>query len=224
MQRISKPFCVGVLGWAIASADSALSATLDLLPQAPEAAIIAVPSVFAGNDSSVVENPFTQSSIPRRPAFGTFDIQVNYSGDKAFRAAFDVAETFWESRVLGFFDPFIADFMGLNAPHLVIDASVSPIDGAGNTLGSAGARTFFSFSDTATGDVLAALTTTGVMNFDSADIAALSEDGSFEAVIIHEMAHVMGYSDFFWDLIGATDGTGFDTSYTGDFALAIYRE
>ena len=72
---------------------------------------------------------------------------------------------------------------------LLIDAIVTPIDGPGGVLGSAGpclVRT----SD--------GLSVYGVMEFDSADVALLEADGSFGAVVLHEMGHVIGFGTL-WD-------------------------
>lgn len=69
-------------------------------------------------------------------------------------------------------------------PGVIIYAAVVPIDGAGSVLGSAGpclSRDFDMYK-----------TALGTMRFDSADIAALVADGRIDAVILHEMLHVMG--------------------------------
>ncbi|MEZ4630634.1 MAG: hypothetical protein R2880_08000 [Deinococcales bacterium] len=66
---------------------------------------------------------------------------------------------------------------------VVIYASVEPIDGPGNVLGSAGPcyiRTSGS------------LPVYGIMRFDSADVAGLEQSGMFDEVILHEMGHVIG--------------------------------
>jgi len=205
---------------------AAQATTLDFLPDSPVAsADIVAPSLFSGSLASVTGPaplPDT-SSIPQREAFGTFDIQVNYTGDAAFLPAFQAAEAFWESQIVGYAVELVADFLAVNNPQLMIDASVEDIDGAGMTLGRAGATTTVELRDL-DGNLVQALPTAGIMEFDSSDIVALSEGGTFEAVIIHEMAHVMGFSDFFWDVVGATDGSGSDTSYTGAIALALYQE
>lgn len=57
------------------------------------------------------------------------------------------------------------------------------IDGPGRTLGFAGPR----FIDTSTGRPWS-----GIMSFDKEDIPALIPEGRFEAVILHEMGHVLG--------------------------------
>ena len=78
----------------------------------------------------------------------------------------------------GFSDPTIIQ----TVDDLIIFASISPIDGAGGILGRAGPA--FIRSN--------ALPYVGCMQFDSADVAALEAAGAFEAVILHEMGHVLG--------------------------------
>ena len=67
------------------------------------------------------------------------------------------------------------------------------------------------------------------MSFDSADVAALETAGTWEAVILHEMAHVIGIGTL-WSSSGVglpgyqelyVDGTG---QYTGATGLAAYQQ
>jgi len=62
------------------------------------------------------------------------------------------------------------------------------IDGQGGVLGNAG-TTYVRTPDPITGKQT---TVTGVMNFDIADIPRLVQNGRWEAVILHEMGHVVG--------------------------------
>lgn len=73
---------------------------------------------------------------------------------------------------------------------LIIFANISPIDGEGGILGQAGP----SLIRNANG-----LTIAGCMQFDSADVAKLEAEGSFENVILHEMGHVLGIGSL-WEL------------------------
>lgn len=110
-----------------------------------------------------------------------FSITVNYSGDPAFQASFQQAAATWESLI-----PFYLDGRQGTAifPGITITASVNNIDGAGGILGSAGPLTG-GFDDS--GYLLA---DTGQMQFDSSDFA--SPTSGFQAVVLHEMAHVIG--------------------------------
>jgi hypothetical protein len=116
-------------------------------------------------------------------------------------AAFTEAEEYWESTILRG-TPDVA--LGLRPPcldagspslppvidDLIIDVSVEPIDGGGNILGRAGPTCYSSANE---------LPLVGVMEFDSADVANLLANGSFGAVILHEMAHVLGIGTL-WNL------------------------
>ena len=66
---------------------------------------------------------------------------------------------------------------------LVIFALVTPIDGVGRVLASAGPCILRTQSR---------VPVIGVMRFDIDDIAALSENGRLAAVVLHEMLHVIG--------------------------------
>jgi hypothetical protein len=97
-----------------------------------------------------------------------------------------------------------------NIPGVIIYATIIPIDGAGQILGQAGpclSRSFDMYK-----------TALGTMRFDSADIAALVADGRIDAVILHEMLHVMGIGTS-WDLNNLLlDPTTADTRFLGGAA------
>lgn len=79
---------------------------------------------------------------------------------------------------------------------LDIFSSVVSIDGVGSVLGSAGPCGF-------TGDI----PRLGIMRFDSADVNGLINNGNFEEVIKHEMAHVIGIGTV-WSRNGLISGSG----------------
>jgi hypothetical protein len=95
---------------------------------------------------------------------------------------------------------------------LVIYAAVEPIDGPGGILGSAGPC----FIRTPSG-----LSIYGTMRFDSADVANLEAGGTFSAVILHEMGHVLGIGTL-WDFKGLISYTPTTSSCrtTPTFTLA----
>ncbi len=163
-------------------------------------------------------------------SFGIFDIAVSFiNGTPSVtqQAAFDDAATFWEARILGYEDPVLAAFISTNFPQLQITADLfSTIDGPGGILGSAGATSVAAtggFTGIAADPANVIVAIAGAMNFDPADIPGLETAGSFAAVIRHEMAHVIGFTDLFWDFVAATDGSGTDTSYVGEIGLAMYN-
>ncbi len=157
----------------------------------------------------------------------SFDfIDLTFTGDAAFQSFFDDAEAFWESQIAGRADG--------STFQISIDASVAPNDGAGGTLASAG-PTFAtcSFGGSFSADILGCngiggtvYSVAGDMNFDSADIGTFAAggpnfgDGGLLDIIIHEMAHVLGFGTL-WGLNGLyTDGT---FQYTAPNALAAYQ-
>ena len=85
-----------------------------------------------------------------------------------------------------------------------------PIDGPGKVLGQAGPTVL------RPGTFLPAW---GVMSFDTADLAKMEADGSLVRVIMHEMAHVLGFGSI-WDRLGLLQGAGSaDPTFTGAAAI-----
>lgn len=170
------------------------------------------------------------SAVAPLPSFGTFDIVVNGLGGMtaAQQAAFTAAEAFWESQIVGYRTQALANAIananGTANAQLIIDATIEFIDGSGGILGSAGATQVSS-------DFTYWTPNKGVMRFDSADVANMITNGSFGSVIMHEMAHVMGFSNGIWDFsnfgvdnslnTGITSGT--DTTFSGARAVAAYN-
>lgn len=179
-------------------------------------------------------DPVTASvalAVPTGPS-ETYDIQLRGVGSLTTiqAAAFDDAEAYWESTIVrgtadlaapprpGCLDPSAPDLPPV-IDDVIIDVSIVPIDGAGNILGQAGPTCY------STGNELPLV---GIMEFDSADVANLIAAGSFEAVILHEMAHVLGIGTL-WDttpfggvrkVISGAGGP--NPVYTGGRAVAEY--
>lgn len=109
---------------------------------------------------------------------------------------------------------------------VVIVVRLEPIDGVGNVLGSAGPC--FTRSGTFTPAQQAFLPLLGTMRFDTADIANLEAAGSFGAVILHEMGHVLGIGTI-WRNKGLLlnpslpSSSGADTHFTGAAAVAAFN-
>ncbi|MEP6589623.1 MAG: Ig-like domain-containing protein [Gemmatimonadota bacterium] len=96
---------------------------------------------------------------------------------------------------------------------VVIFAQVTPIDGVGGILGSAGPcirRTQGLF------------TAVGSMKFDVADLVGLQNTNRLDAVILHEMAHVLGFGTVWTDKGLLTGAGGSDPVFTGVEARAIW--
>lgn len=138
-----------------------------------------------------------------------FDITLNFLGGftTSQQAIFEDAATYWESAITGY-------KTGVSLSGITIALSAEAIDGVNGVLGRAGPTNFVSRAGTW-------YTTTGIVEFDTADVAALESAGKFEAVALHEMAHVIGFGSSLW---GSNDlyvtGSG---EYTGAAAVAAYQ-
>ena len=190
----------------------ALSATVlpPLTLPAPEQ------NAWTGDASSLEE-----TSVPPAVATKSFDITLSYGSGltESQKTAFTLAETFWESVITGyrtlFYDP--AD-PGFNGP--VITAQGVSIDGVNGILGQAGPSTVYFVGSSI-------YTATGLMSFDTADLSAMEAKGSLTEIIIHEMAHVLGFGTL-WGI--TYQGKAYNTFYSygtsryyGTYALDAYR-
>ena len=133
------------------------------------------------------------------------------SMSSARRGVFERAAATWDRVIDTSFDP--VDVNGETLRGLQIDAGIEPIDGEQGVLGQAGPTALR--SDTG-------LPVTGVMQFDEADIARLEAEGSFADVILHEMAHVLGFGTL-WAAKGLIAGSGTaDPRFIGPAASREY--
>jgi hypothetical protein len=164
-----------------------------------------------------------------------YNITVRYLSDltNAQLLAFAEAELRWESLVTGDL-PDVNDNLGANecGPNpatsgpfddLTIFVTVQTIDGPGAVLGQAG-PCFVRIP----GD----LTVVGRMQFDVEDVELLEDEGSLQAVILHEMGHVLGFGTLwgpqFFDLLQDPSDPDpvpplADTHFTGAQALAAFN-
>lgn len=138
-------------------------------------------------------------------------INISITGGEGLSASqaalFQTAVDFWDSTLIG-----TQQNIDVN---MEIAASAPAIDGPGKILGRAGPRglTFYD------GGVYV---NAGIMEFDTADLRVLETRGTLLDVIVHEMAHVIGFGTiwrFFDNLY--TSGSG---EYLGKYALELYRE
>ncbi len=153
------------------------------------------------------------TSLSARAA--SFDISVSFLGGLtgSQQSVFSAAESFWEGVISGYLND--APLSGIS-----ISAEGVAIDGSGGVLGSAG-PTYGNFF----GDFLYA--TQGAMSFDSADLAGLESAGTLGDVILHEMAHVIGFGTLWGYKEGDTTYNDVyiaeSGQYVGAAALAMYQ-
>jgi len=145
---------------------------------------------------------------PTGDAGGSFDLNVVFGVglSPSQQAVFTGAEAFWENKITGY-KP------GISRSSITLHASAPFIDGPGDVLGRAGPT----ITTNQGGFTLA---TTGIMKFDSADVANLENSGSLLDVILHEMGHVLGIGTL-WNLNNVyANNTG---NYTGAAGLARWK-
>jgi hypothetical protein len=141
-----------------------------------------------------------------------FSIKVDYTGDQSFKSYFDNAAARW-AQVITADLPDVYDARYGTIDDLQISASVVAIDGRGRILGQAAADDVRSGTN---------LPYRGHMQFDSADMAYMAQNGILQDVIIHEMGHVLGLSGWFWRQDGLLSSSS-SYYYTGTNGLAQYR-
>lgn len=122
--------------------------------------------------------------------------------------AFALAAKRWSSIIIG--DVPDANVRGEIVDDIRIDAKGAPIDGVGGILGQAGPTWIRSGSY---------FPATGVMTFDRDDLKKLEDDGLLLSVILHEMAHVIGFGTI-WSYKGLLQGAGsIDPTFSGSQAM-----
>ncbi|APD92428.1 hypothetical protein BM525_21455 (plasmid) [Alteromonas mediterranea] len=153
-------------------------------------------AIMAGTNSAYAELP-------------AFDITIEFGEglSESQQAVFSSAESYWENTITNY--AYNVRF----EPGLTIAASGEEIDGQSGILGQAGPTV----GNSSNGTLYA---TEGTMRFDTADLDYMETQGTLFNVILHEMAHVIGYGSL-WDYNGLyTDGTG---QYIGANALSEYK-
>ena len=131
----------------------------------------------------------------------------------AQQAVFQAAAARWSEIIVA--DMPDVTYQGRTIDDLEIAASAPAIDGAGGVLGQAGPERV-----RMDGTFLPYL---GVMEFDSADVAGMVANGTFEDVILHEMGHVIGVGTL-WDQLGLVNGLGTtNPTFVGTNAVREYQ-
>ncbi len=127
------------------------------------------------------------------------------------RAVFERAAARWDRVIDTGFDPVVVE--GETLRGVQIDVSITSIDGPEGVLGQAGPSILLG----STG-----LPAKGIMQFDTADVERLEAQGGFADVILHEMAHVLGFGTL-WPRQTLIVGAGSaDPRFTGPAAAREY--
>lgn len=167
--------------------------------------------------------------LPLCGVAGLSDFGINVIFDAGmsdnYKGAFSNAAAFWGSKITG----YRLDSAVLQG--ITISATVAANDGVGGILGSAGPTEGYFFNNAVlTGDSMFSdvlYSTAGAMTFDSADVDNLINNGLWELVIRHEMAHVIGFGTLWgFDYAGTIYNNFYNAGsgqYTGAAGLAAYR-
>lgn len=151
------------------------------------------------------------------PAPG-FQIIVSFPDNSlttAQQTVFQQAAARWQEIIVGDLPNVTDPVTGQVIDDILILATAQPIDGVGQILGQAG--------PTAVRSGPRGLPWKGVMEFDSADLPVLEANGTFRSVILHEMAHVLGFGTL-WQQFGLVQGLDSpNPTYVGPNALREYR-
>ncbi|MDQ2089813.1 leishmanolysin-related zinc metalloendopeptidase [Marimonas arenosa] len=106
-------------------------------------------------------------------------------------------------------------YFGTTYDDITISAELVPIDGSGGILGQAGPTlirngTYLPYE--------------GMMQFDMADAETYYNNGLWDAIVLHEMLHTLGFGTM-WAYMGLTTGSvsGGDIRFTGENATAVYQ-
>lgn len=139
-----------------------------------------------------------KSSSPAAAVQAAFKIDVRFTGglNATQMSAFEKAADRWSRVITGDLPSVVVN--GEVIDDVMIMAEGSDIDGPGKVLGQAGPRTLRP-------DTL--LPATGIMSFDTADLANMEANGTLVDVITHEMGHVLGIGTL-WHRKGLVVGTG----------------
>lgn len=153
-------------------------------------------------------------STAANASYSPFSVKLNFQGGltSSQMTIFEEAKSFWENQIIGYDGPI--NF----TPGLTIHASGQNIDGQGGVLGNAGPNAgFYNNGAGLNGKLYAAQ---GEMRFDTADLNWLETAGKLLDVVIHELAHVIGFGSL-WTHNGLyTNGSG---QYTGAYAVQMYQ-
>jgi hypothetical protein len=211
---------LGTLGspTSVTGADGRAASSLTVLGAGP----IPVTATVA---NTTLSTSFTETGV------SPFTIELQFLTNKtaAQNEAFEAARHRWEGLIVGDL-PNVqllapAGKCGDNSPAInrqvddvLILVTLGPIDGAGNILGQAGPCFVRN---------VGRLPVLGLMQFDVADLDVIESSGLLDAVILHEMGHVLGFGTTPWtDLSLLADASltgGTDPHFTGAQAIAAFN-
>jgi hypothetical protein len=160
------------------------------------------------------------------PPEGQYSITVRYQGEPPaleYQQAVDSAARVWERAIVGNLPSVNVNTAAIGslcaAVNEVVDdiimfVRIEPIDGEFGVLGSAGPCAWRQSN---------LLPVVGGMRLDVADVARLAAQGQLVAVVVHEMAHVLGFGTR-WSALDLLVGAGTaDPHFTGPAARTVFE-
>jgi hypothetical protein len=212
---------------------SAIAPGIEPMAKKPDGAPGGGPGSGGGGDSNpdpVLAAKYTSGDAEVQDSL-EYNIQIEFFGQwsASLMDAFGAAADFLSSIITtdladdnSAFHTFSSDTFTVD--DVLIEAYLPAIDGTGGILGQAGPYSVRNLTTDIT-------TVVGVMEFDIADAQSLETDGNWDAVVLHEMLHVLGVGTL-WDNWGVTETEDFGTrrpsddtlSYIGVEGLAEYQE
>lgn len=143
-------------------------------------------------------------------SFTPFSLTINHTGGLTTSQLdiFESARQYWESQIAGY--DTVVNF----TPGLVVSAKGQSIDGQGGVLGNAGPSSGYMGANGLT------YAAQGAMNFDTADLSWLESNGRLYDVVVHELAHVIGFGTL-WGMNGLYASPS--GQYVGQYAVDMYQ-
>ena len=180
-----------------------------LTPSTPISQRAVEPEAWTGPTEPILD---LGSAVPMNVGSGGLTINIAFGTGltDSQKSLFTTAKETWQS-LLGNYNAAVLAAGNVIQP--TITASGEAIDGVGGTLGSAGPNLI-------TKRAGIWLSKEGQMSFDTADLASMEANGSLYSVILHEMAHVLGFGTLWTYNSLYVNGSG---QYTGAKALAAYK-
>ena len=160
------------------------------------------------------------------PPVGEFSIVIRYLGETPaleYQQAVDSAARVWERAIVGNLPAVNVNLGPLGTlcgavneevDDIIMFVRIEPIDGEFGVLGSAGPCASRQSNS---------LPVLGGMRLDAADVARLAAQNQLVAVVIHEMAHILGFGTR-WNALNLLTGAGTsEPLFTGPAARTVFE-
>lgn len=186
--------------------------TFQIVLSRPVGCTIAVASATG----TIIDNDTVSAAPPTSSQFTITTVFPDSSLTVTQQAVFADAARRWSEIITGDLpDVWVDRRAGIKIDDIEIIATAPAIDGAGGILGQAGPTHFRAGAR--------GLPYRGLMEFDSADLAAMEANGTLRGVIIHEMGHAIGLGSL-WERFRLVVGIGTtNPTYIGASAVREYN-